>query len=119
MIAMKFLPFIAIAWVGVAAHLCGAQTSPTDESAAAPQEKNWEFSLSAYFYLVPDDDDYVQPTFRADRDWLHLEARYNYENIDTTSIWAGYNFSFGEGLTFDLTLMAGGVFGKTHGVAPG
>lgn len=101
------------------AEFGGAQTIPTSEPMTPPDEKKWAFSLSAYSYFVPDDDDYVQPTITADRDWLHLEARYNYEDIDTTSVWIGYNFSFGEELTLDLTLMAGGVFGNTHGVAPG
>ena len=37
------------------------------------------FDASVYFYAVPNDDNYVQPTVRADADRLHLEARYNYE----------------------------------------
>ena len=61
----------------------------------------------------------MQPTIRADRGWLHLEARYNYEALDTGSAWIGYNFSVGEKLTLEFTPMLGGVFGKTTGVAPG
>jgi hypothetical protein len=85
----------------------------------APEEKAWSFSLSAYTYIVPHDTDYVQPTLRADHDWLHLEARYNYEDRDTASVWLGYNWSFGKEVTLDLTGMVGGVFGNTHGVGPG
>ena len=96
-----------------------AQTTTTTEPAAETDEKKWEFSLSAYTYIVEDDDDYVQPTLRADYDWLHLEARYNYEDQDTGSVWVGYNFSFGDELTLDFTPMIGGVFGRTEGVAPG
>jgi hypothetical protein len=54
-----------------------------------------------------------------DRDWLHLEARVNYEDRDTGSIWFGYNFSGGETLEWAVTPMLGGVFGQTDGVAPG
>jgi hypothetical protein len=61
----------------------------------------------------------VQPTAAADRDWLHLEARYNYEDLETGSAWIGYNLSFGEELTLELTPMVGGVVGSTMGVAPG
>ena len=68
---------------------------------------------------MPDDRDYVQPTVTADRGWLHLEARYNYEALDTASVWVGYNFSGGEKLVWELTPMLGGVFGDTNGVAPG
>jgi hypothetical protein len=55
----------------------------------------------------------------ADRGWLHLETRYNYENLETGSAWVGYNFSGGEKLKWEFTPMLGGVFGNTTGVAPG
>ena len=42
----------------------------------------------------------LQPTITADYGWLHLEARYNYEGLDTGSAWIGYNFSVGDKLTF-------------------
>ncbi len=121
---MRWITFIAAVMVFVAeaapaqTTIDSATTTPAT-TMAQTDEKKWKFSLSAYQYFVPDDEDYFQPTFTADRDWLHLEVRYNYENLDTTSVWVGYNFSFGEELTLDFTLMAGGVFGRTHGVAPG
>ena len=65
-------------------------------------EEAWSFSASAYTYFVPDDSNYVQPTFTADRGWLHLEARYNYEALDTGSAWIGYNFSGGEKLAWEV-----------------
>ena len=86
---------------------------------AADDEPIWSFSASVYTYFVPDDRDYVVPTITADRDWLHLELRYNYEGLDTVSFWAGYNFSVGSEWTLEFTPMLGGVFGDTDGVAPG
>jgi hypothetical protein len=83
------------------------------------EEKAWSFSASGYTYFVPDDSNYLQPTVTADRGWLHLEARYNYEALDTGSAWVGYNFSGGEKLAWVLTPMIGGVFGDTAGIAPG
>ena len=68
---------------------------------------------------MPDERNFVQPTFTADRDWLHLEARFNYEALDTGSAWVGYNFSGGETVTWELTPMLGAVFGATDGIAPG
>ena len=50
-------------------------------------DKRWSFSGSAYTYFVPDSHEYVQPTFTADRGWLHLETRYNYEDLETGSAW--------------------------------
>lgn len=88
-------------------------------AATEEQPRAWAFSASAYTYIVPDSREYVQPTFTADRDWLHLEARYNYEDLDTGSTWVGYNFGGGEKLAWELTPMLGGVFGDTTGIAPG
>ena len=87
-------------------------TGPADDNA-------WSFSATAYTYMVPDSENYLQPTFTVDRGWLHLEARYNYEALDTGSAWIGYNFSGGETLAWEITPMLGGVFGDTTGVAPG
>jgi hypothetical protein len=101
---------IAIALIP-AAVFAQPPTPPEDEPA-------WEFSLSGYTYFVPEDGDFLQPTFTADRDWLHLEARYNYEALDTGSAWAGYNFGGGDTVTWELTPMLGIVFGTTDGIAP-
>jgi hypothetical protein len=74
---------------------------------------------SIYAYFPADDRDYLQPTLILDRDWLHLEARYNYEDFDTGSAWAGYNLSGGETLAWEITPMLGVVLGDTRGIAPG
>ena len=91
------------------------QPAPAEE----PNDTGWSFSASAYTYLVPDAGNYVQPTFTADRGWLHLEARYNYEALESGSAWVGYNFSGGETLAWEFTPMLGGVFGDLTGIAPG
>ena len=83
------------------------------------EKEPWSFSLYATTYLVPDDREYVQPTFTADRGWLHLETRYNYESLETGSVWLGYNFSDGKKLEWEFTPMLGGVFGDTAGIATG
>lgn len=87
--------------------------------AQAAGGKPWSFSASAYTYVLPDDANYVQPTLAADRGWLHLEGRFNYEDLDTGSVWCGYNFSAGGTVTLDIAPMVGVVFGNTNGLAPG
>lgn len=79
----------------------------------------WAFSLTTNGYIVPGGPSYVSPDFSADRGWLHLEARYNDEALQTGSLWVGYNFEAGKKLVLDVTPMVGGVFGKLNGVAPG
>src|SRR5689334_15062740 len=87
-----------LALTGGSAVAQSADTNAPVVSAAADVERKWSFSASAYTYVVPGEPAYVQPTVTADRGWLHLEARYNYEDLETGSAWVGYNFAGGEKL---------------------
>jgi hypothetical protein len=78
----------------------------------------WEFNADASFYFIPEDF-FILPVFRADKNKLHLEARYNYEDRETFSAWAGYNFNGGRKLEYIITPMIGAVVGRTNGLAPG
>ncbi len=96
------------------------QEPPAAAPAASPAAKDpWTYNLTVDGYIVPNDQSYVDPVFTVDRGRLHLEARYNYENLRTGSLWVGYNFSAGKKLVLDVTPMIGGVFGRTNGIAPG
>ena len=104
-----------------AAQMCAQGTG-----AVLPQGHNeesndnaWSFAAAGYGYIIPHDQSYFSPTFRADRKSVHVEARYNYEDRKTGSLWLGYNVSFGEKLVLEATPMVGGIFGNTTGVAPG
>jgi hypothetical protein len=92
--------------------------APNAVAADAPP-RAWSYAASLFGYFVPDDQDYAQPTFAADRGRLHLEARTNYEALATGSAWLGYAFGAGKRLRIDVTPMLGGVFGDLHGLAPG
>lgn len=89
------------------------QPPPEDSS------RHWAFTASAYGYLVPESRDYVNLNVTADHASLHFEGRYNYEALETGSLWVGYNFRLGETLVFEAVPMLGGVFGNLTGVAPG
>lgn len=113
---------MAIAFMNGAVFAQAPTNVPITTAAPTPpeaDEKAWSFSASAYTYVVPDDRNYVQPGFTADRGSLHLEGRFNYEAHDTGSAWVGYNFSGGETVEWEFTPMIGGVFGDTAGIAPG
>jgi hypothetical protein len=103
----------------VSVSLGGTETNIRPDVADETAEDEWECSLSISTYLVQNGRDYANPILVADRDWLHLEARYNYEAIKTGSLWLGYNFSFGKKLAFEGAPMLGGVFGDITGIAPG
>ena len=98
-----------------------AQETPSSAPAGAPAATKhpWAFNFTVDGYIIPNGQSYVDPVFSANRGWLHLEARYNYENLRTGSLWAGYNFAVGKRLVLDVTPMIGGVFGRTTGIAPG
>jgi len=109
-VAMAFL-------AGYAMGQATADPAPAGDQGKAGRE--WSFRVSATGYIIPEDRNYVQPSFTADRERIHLEARYNYEGQETGSLWAGANFSAGDKLKLDVTPMIGGVFGKSAGLAPG
>lgn len=85
---------------------------------SSPREA-WRYSFAVDGYLFKGADGYAQPTLTADHKWLHLEARYNYENFRTGSFWVGYNFAWGKSWQFQITPMIGGLFGRAQGIAPG
>jgi hypothetical protein len=123
--AIRALPAALVLCAG---HALGQVTStdvPAQTAVSSPApangeaERAWAFSAYLYGYILPDSPDYLQPTVTADRGWLHLEARYNYEAPRTGSVWVGYNFSVGKEVTLDFIPMLGGVFGDTNGIAPG
>ena len=107
---MKAMPR-AVVVLGAILAACGAWgQSPTTP---------WQFSASASYYDVPHSQDFWNPIFTADQGLLHLEARHNYVSIDTTSVWAGINFSAGEKWTFNATMLFGLVAGSVEGVGAG
>lgn len=103
--------FIALSFV---CQFSCALCQVADDEAA----DNWDISPAINFYFIPDDF-FVLPIITFDRHRLHLEARYNYEDRETFSFWAGYNFEGGTKLSYAITPMIGGVVGNSNGVAPG
>jgi hypothetical protein len=84
----------------------------------APSPPHWSIGASADTYFLPHQGNYVQPDVTADRDALHLEGRYNYEERGAGSAFIGWMFEAGTEATLELTPMFGGVVGKTNGVVP-
>ena len=89
------------------------------EPAIAADHPVWSGYATTYLYFVRNDDNFVTPVLWVDRGQLHVEARYNYEDFDTGSLWGGINLSGGRTLSWEITLMAGGAFGSTDGILPG
>ena len=99
----------------VTASAQDAAPASTSPATAAP---SWSFGVSGALYLLPDEEDFLQPTFKADRGRLHLETRYNYEDRESVSFFAGANFEIGDKVKLVLTPMVGGLAGQTDGIIP-
>ncbi len=92
---------------------------PAHGQSVATGSEGWSFSAAASVYFVPPDGDFLLPTVSADRGSLHLESRYNYEELDTASVWGGWTFGGGRAFEWEITPIAGVVFGDLDGVAVG
>ena len=113
------LYFVCLALSLLCGRFASAQGTPAPAAPPTSAQNSWAYSLTVDGYIVPSSQSYVSPVFTADHQWLHMEARYNYESQLTASLWAGYNFSAGKKLQLAMTPMIGGVFGDTNGIAPG
>ena len=96
-----------------------AGATPSDSLHSAGEPVPWEFSVQGYYYVFPADRDVFIPVASADFGNLHLEGRYNYEDLKTASLFAGWSLSTGDAFTIELTPMAGVAFGRTTGIVPG
>ena len=94
----------------------GAAQAP---DAVEASETTWELSGSVFYSDPPGSEDRLTPIVYADRGSLHLEARYNYEDLETFAFFAGWTFDVGDELSAGITPMLGAVVGQTDGIAPG
>lgn len=76
-------------------------------------------AMAIAFYGIGTDPSFGMGVLAADRGPLHLEARYNYEELDTFSGWVGWAFTTGSELKIGVGPMVGAVVGELDGVAPG
>lgn len=79
----------------------------------------WKFGVTVFPTAVRNGENYTSAIATADRDWLHLEARTNYESVGARSAFVGVNFAGGGDLAWELTPIVGGVWGTTRGFVPG
>jgi hypothetical protein len=88
------------------------------DSTADSSKSKWAFSASAYYYFIPEDKNTLTLIGGADYKKLHLEARYNYEDMNTVSAFAGWRFEARKEFQFAATPMLGFAVGNTDGFVP-
>lgn len=110
--------------IAAAAALAATATLAADPElagrrASRPGKPSWEFALTAYPTQVRGGDNTTSAIAAADRGELHLEARYGYETKDSRSAFAGWTFSGGDTVTWELTPLVGGAWGPFKAFVPG
>ena len=115
MVLRSSLAFVVVLALSAAVR---AQDATAVSAQAAAEASAWSFDLSAADYVLPEEADFLLPIVKADHGRLHLEARYNYEAQDSTSLFAGGSFEPGDELQLTVMPMIGGVAGRTDGIIP-
>lgn len=103
---------VALASLVVAATARGAETE-------ADADSRWSGAVTGFYYAMRDQPDFGVGVASLDRGSLHLEARYNYEARNATSVFAGWKFAGGDTVNVEVTPIVGGLFGAARGVVPG
>lgn len=83
------------------------------------QPPPWSFSASIYHYILPGEINTTTVLGYADHKKVHLEARYNYEDVKTASVFGGYRIETGRKLFLSIIPMVGFAVGNTDGIIPG
>jgi hypothetical protein len=104
--------FFILLLLAVSSKLFGQETNK--DSA----DSRWSFSLGGYFYFIPEDKNTYTLIGSADHKNLHLETRYNYEDVNTASAFAGWRFDLGKKVQFSVTPMLGFAVGNSDGLVP-
>ena len=98
---------------------CAVIAQEVSTTGKAAQEKEWAFTMWGDYYIIPGDIDFLMPVFSADHNAWHFEARYNYEDLNTASVFAGWRLETGKQVEIAFTPIIGSVFGNPNGIAPG
>jgi hypothetical protein len=113
-----FVQTLLIASVAARTAAQSADAGTSSSRDPSSQRDTWSGRGSTAFYALPDARNYLQPTFAADRDALHLESRYNYEARNSVSGFVGRNVAFGTAVVLRMTPMLGALVGDTAGIVP-
>jgi len=101
------------------ALVIAAATASAAESADVVAAPETAFTASALYYAMRDQPDFTVGVASLNHGAFRLEARYNYEAHDAASVFVGWKFAGGDEVTFEVTPIAGALFGSARGFVPG
>jgi len=82
------------------------------------EERPVKLAATAYLYLVPDEPNFLMVVAPVDIRRFHIEARYNYEALNSGAGFVGVNVGWGERVKLRATPMLGAVVGDLDGWVP-
>lgn len=90
------------------------------QSGGDSADHKWSGAAEADYYIIPGEKTPPTITAYVEHNSWHFETRYNYEDINSFSEFAGYNIEkdFKKG-SLAVTPMFGAVAGKSNGLLPG
>jgi len=109
----------AAAWLAPALLAAATATHAAEVENADAAEPKVSGSATGFYYAMRDQSDFGVGVAAINRGALHLEGRYNYEARNSGSLFAGWNFSGGDAVTFQITPIVGALLGAERGVIPG
>ena len=95
-----------------------AATGATAPAVAEGEERPFEVTATAYAFFMPEASDFVMVVAPVDIRRVHVEARYNYEALNSGAGFVGFNVGWGERVQLHLTPMIGAVVGDLDGWVP-
>jgi hypothetical protein len=99
--------------VALALYAVGAAAQSVDDAS------KWSAAINASYYAMRDEPDFGVAVAAINRGPLRFEARHNYEARHATSAFVGWKFTGGEALSYEVTPIAGGLFGAAHAAIAG
>jgi hypothetical protein len=88
-------------------------------AAGEAEAPSWSWSLTGTQYWLPNEPDFLLGIGIAKHGSLHLETRWQYEDLRSLSAFAGWTFFAGDAVHVEATPMAGPLIGRTTGLIPG
>jgi hypothetical protein len=92
-----------------ALYAAGAAAQSADDAS------KWSASINGSYYAMRDEADFGVAVAAINRGPLRFEARHNYEARHATSLFVGWKFSGHEALSYEVTPIAGVLFGDARG----
>jgi hypothetical protein len=102
-----------------AAAFAGCVASLLAPGALAQESPGWDVAATVYWNSPRASEAFASGIVTADRGALHLEARASYEAVHAQSVFAGWNFAWGDTVKVEATPIAGIVGHSLRGAIVG